>query len=197
MAAAVGLILRGWEQKPEIGFIRRPVSPGDHWSGQIAFPGGRRDPGDADLRATALREIQEELGWRLPRESCLGDLSDIQGRRGGVLESFFIRPSVFDGDGLAEPNPSPSEVDTWMWVPLDLLLDPKRHVDYPLERAGLRVLLPGIRLNERDVLWGLTYMILTEFIELLASREPALFPRPLAEFWRPSAVPLRDPRSRL
>ena len=47
---------------PEILFIKRAQNKRDKWSGNIAFPGGRRDPGDADDCAAAVRETWEEVG---------------------------------------------------------------------------------------------------------------------------------------
>src|SRR4051812_3842337 len=54
--AAVAAILRDAAEGPEILFIRRAEHPQDPWSGHMAFPGGREEPGDADLLETAIRE---------------------------------------------------------------------------------------------------------------------------------------------
>src|SRR5688500_11808432 len=77
--AAVALVLRDGPQGLELLFIRRAEHPLDPWSGQIAFPGGRAEPGDADLRTTAIRETAEELGFDLAADAeYLGHLDEVQ-----------------------------------------------------------------------------------------------------------------------
>src|SRR3989337_2808027 len=72
--AAVALIFRsGADGQPELLFIKRADYPGDPWSGQVAFPGGREEPGDSSLADTAVRETREEAG---------SDLSLYRTRRG-------------------------------------------------------------------------------------------------------------------
>ena len=55
------LPLYGWPEDPGLVFTERRADMRRH-AGEISFPGGRRDPEDADLSATALREAQEEIG---------------------------------------------------------------------------------------------------------------------------------------
>ncbi len=54
--AAVAVILREVDDELEILFIKRSETPGDPWSGHMAFPGGHEDPGDEDLKQAAVRE---------------------------------------------------------------------------------------------------------------------------------------------
>src|SRR4051812_31480098 len=63
--AAVAVVLRERGGETEVLLIRRAERDGDPWSGHVAFPGGRADPGDASLEATAIREAREEVGLDL------------------------------------------------------------------------------------------------------------------------------------
>ena len=56
---------------PEVLFIKRAARVGDRWTGHIALPGGKRDPEDADDRATSIRETREETGLELVTDHCL------------------------------------------------------------------------------------------------------------------------------
>ncbi len=80
LPAAVALILYegtgGGGGGVEGLFIKRAQQAGDPWSGQIALPGGRREPADADLLATAVRETREETGIELTGVEQLGALDD-------------------------------------------------------------------------------------------------------------------------
>lgn len=62
-----------WVQngEAEILFIKRAARTGDRWTGHIALPGGKRDPGDFDDRETSIREAKEEIGLDLSSSHCL------------------------------------------------------------------------------------------------------------------------------
>src|SRR5262245_51874152 len=94
IAAAVAVILHDGDEGVETLFIHRAVRAGDVWSGQIAFPGGRREPSDTDLLATAIRETREEVGVDLSAAERLGVLDDLHPRT-PVLPPVVVRPFVF------------------------------------------------------------------------------------------------------
>src|SRR5256885_7989424 len=89
--AAVSLVLVEGAEGAEILLIKRAERPGDPWSGQIAFPGGRRDPRDRDLVGTAMRETREETGVELAAAERLGGLDDLA-PRSTKLPPVILRP---------------------------------------------------------------------------------------------------------
>ena len=114
--------------------IRRADRPGDPWSGHMALPGGRREPDDPDLLATAIRETREEVGVELDREQLLGALDDVVPRN-PVLPPIAVRPFVFllPARPVLVLNP---EVAATQWVSLDDLLQPGGYHLATLEIAG-------------------------------------------------------------
>jgi 8-oxo-dGTP pyrophosphatase MutT (NUDIX family) len=93
----------------------------DH-PGQISFPGGRLEPGDASHAAAALRETSEEIGLAPARVRVLGQLSPYV-----TVSGYEVRPVV----GWVEPpfdvRPDPLEVADVFEVPLEFILDPANH----------------------------------------------------------------------
>lgn len=144
--------------------IRRAERVGDPWSGHMALPGGRRDPEDEDLVATALRETFEEVGLRLDRADLLGGLDDVVPRT-PVLPPIAVRPFVF---GLAERPPLTlnPEVAGVRWVHLDHLLHPETYHSARLEIRGEPRDFPAYRVDE-SIVWGMTERILTGLLAQL------------------------------
>jgi len=157
--ASVAAVLR-YASEPEVLLIRRTEAPGDPWSGQMAFPGGRQEPEDPNLVATALRETEEEVGIDLNRSAeLLGRLDDVQATARARRLDLVIVPHVFV---LREPvvlRLSSSEVDEALWAPLGPMLGGQAATTRPWEHEGHRLDLPGYRVG-RHIVWGLTYRML-------------------------------------
>lgn len=167
--AAVALVVH----KPrvhalEILFIERAVRQGDPWSGQMAFPGGRRDPSDADVLSTAVRETQEEVGLEL--EEPIGRLDDVQGTPRLLDHRLVISAFVFEAPDRNQ-GPTSSEVQSTVWVPVPHLLDPASAVKFQFEHGDYSGRFPGVRF-EGYTIWGLTYRILRQFFEVLQHELP-------------------------
>lgn len=166
--ACVALILRGDSLSSlELGFIQRAHNPTDRWSGQLAFPGGRREESDITDLAAAVRETWEEVGIDLQSSELLGRIDDIQARKAGALLDFYIRPFVFLLDRPVSPKIDPSEVDDFFWTPLQDILSPDRQTTYLVQRENLSLELPAVNLDRPLPLWGLTYMITMNLFERL------------------------------
>jgi 8-oxo-dGTP pyrophosphatase MutT (NUDIX family) len=154
--AAVAVILREGEAGMEILFIRRAERAEDPWSGQVGFPGGRAEPEDSDLAATARRETLEEIGIDLARDAeFLGGLDEIRAMARGRPVDLAIAPFVFHlrrggSVGLSE------EVTSVHWLSLDALLGPAHHGRFAYRHEDQTVDLPCLRLGD-FVIWGLTY----------------------------------------
>ncbi len=147
----------------ELLLIKRADREGDPWSGQIALPGGRRDGGDDDLLATAVRETAEETGVRLTSDQLLGELDDLH-PVSAHLPQLIVRPFVF---GLpSRPAIIPSdEVALHVWVACDELL--LGRTERTLTILGAPRRMPGYQVSSY-FLWGMTERILTPFLDLLA-----------------------------
>lgn len=132
-------------------------------AGQVSFPGGRAEPGDASAEFTALREAQEEIGLEPGRVEILGRLPDYLTRTG-----FRVTPVV----GLIAPPlelaPDPREVQEIFEVPLSFLLDPANHGRETRELNGQTLGYYVMRHGGRTI-WGATAGMLVNFYALLAA----------------------------
>ncbi len=144
--------------------IRRAERTGDPWSGHIALPGGRREPADPDLVATAIRETGEELGIPLEESDLAGGLQDVVPRT-PALPPIAVRPYVFilPAQPAVIPN---NEVASAHWVTIDHLLRPDTHHPVRLEVAGESRQVQAYQLEE-GMVWGMTERILTSLLSHL------------------------------
>ncbi len=165
-SAAVAAAVRNGEHGTEILFIERSAKKGDPWSGQMAFPGGRTSPTDADSVATAIRETKEELDIDLSGTQVLGRLSDLEGGPRETRQRLRVTPHLFWVPGerpLITPN---HEVATALWVPVEQLVDEERYIEYPYPRLGSDF-WPGIAIDGERVIWGLTLRMLVDLFSRL------------------------------
>lgn len=170
--AAVALIFRSGEAgeesgSPELLFIKRADYPGDPWSGQVAFPGGREEPGDLSLADTAARETHEETGIDLMRDGTfIGTLDDLRPRI-NRLPDVIVRPYVVLLDRY-EPLVLSNEVALAFWIPLEALKAADSWRETPILARGVQINTRAFH-HDGHLVWGMTERILGQLLEILAS----------------------------
>jgi hypothetical protein len=109
--AAVLLALYGWPEDPGLIFTERRADLRRH-AGEISFPGGRQDPGDADLAATALREAQEEIALDPAAVEPIGALAPVSTFVTGYRVHPFPTPAS-STCSRTRPRSRPSSPSHW------------------------------------------------------------------------------------
>lgn len=142
--------------------IKRPVYKGVH-SGQVAFPGGKREEGDTDIIATALREAEEEVSINRTQVEVLSTLTELY----IPPSNFLVTPVI----GITEqrPNfiPQEREVAGILEVPVKQLLDEKiKGIKEVTPREGVTFNTPYFDVDGHTV-WGATAMMISELNAVL------------------------------
>ncbi|MFN3581298.1 MAG: NUDIX hydrolase [Pseudomonas sp.] len=147
------------DHQPEIILTVRSQRLSTH-SGEVAFPGGRRDPGDVDLRYTALRETHEEIGLEPGLVDVIGPMGSLVSRYGIKVTPFVgVVPDVF------ELVPSSYEIETVFRVPVSYFLEDQREMTHRIDYEGRSWYVPSYR-YEGHKIWGLTALMLVEFMNV-------------------------------
>ena len=132
-----------------------------HHAGQISFPGGRMEPGDADIATTALRETHEEVGIPSEQVSVVGYLSPMP-----TITGYAVTPIVGLVEAAAEPEADHMEVEFVFEVPLSFLLERGNRSLVERDFQGQKV--PMFEFHyEQHRIWGATAMMIVEFINIL------------------------------
>lgn len=155
--AAVLLGLREGVQ-PRLVLTVRTDDLSSH-AGQVALPGGRRDPGDVDIVATALRESEEEIGLEPSLVTPLGFLDCFE-----TISGYSVTPVVARVAESALLHPAPAEVAEVFEVPLAFFLDPANLRRYTMEfRGHRREMVEFVHGGHR--IWGATAAMLLNLLQ--------------------------------
>ena len=119
-------------------------------SGQVAFPGGKADPEDADAVATALRETEEELGVSSDNWHIVGLLDDCF-----LPSGFVVKPVVAVRRGRQPWQPNPAEVADVFALPLSYALDASRYRSEWIQHGQRRFTVYNLPYPKRRI-WGAT-----------------------------------------
>lgn len=173
-AVLVPIVMRGSDfSQPTVLLTQRANRMSTH-SGQIAFPGGRVDPHDVNMAATALRETQEEVGLQPQYVEIIGELPVYV-----TGSAFHVTPVVALVSPGFQLSPNAAEVQDVFEVPLAFLMDPANHRRHAFEVDGSRrqwfsmpYLDPlgktnGDSLFVERYIWGATAAMLRNFYRFL------------------------------
>jgi 8-oxo-dGTP pyrophosphatase MutT (NUDIX family) len=147
---------------PNVIFTKRAAGLADH-AGEISFPGGRIEPGDADPVAAALRESEEELGLPPSCIEILGFLDLYETRTG-----FRVAPVVGLLTRPFELRPDPREVAEVLEVPFAHLLDPVNYRRHEAEAGGIKRHFHAVPYGGH-VIWGATAGMLMNLREIMGA----------------------------
>ncbi|PHN50486.1 CoA pyrophosphatase [Pseudomonas amygdali] len=143
-------------EQPELILTLRASGLSTH-GGEVAFPGGRRDPGDPDLIFTALREAEEEIG--LP--PVVGPLSPLISKHG-----IKVTPYVGVIPDFVEYQPNDGEIAAVFSVPLEFFRQDTREHTHRIDYEGRSWYVPSYRYGGYKI-WGLTAIMIVELVNVL------------------------------
>ena len=154
--AAVAILIRERNGDLEFFLVKRAVVEGDPWSGDMAFPGGKRDSQQEDLVDTAARETLEETAIDIREKAKLGYMKPIYS---SVRTKMKVQPVVyiFDEDPEVQLN---YELTRHLWAPLKDLMDSQTE-------EHVKGWFGEIYKYDGEVVWGLTYKMLKQLIEII------------------------------
>lgn len=144
-------------------FMLRPDNQGVH-SGQLSFPGGKKEEADLTHLHTALRETEEEMGFDSSTIQILGALSELY----IPPSNFLVQPFVGYLESLPPLQPNAQEVKDIISFPLEKLFTPETigHKEITLPHNQLRLKVPIFKVHDY-ALWGATAMMVAEFKMIL------------------------------
>jgi 8-oxo-dGTP pyrophosphatase MutT (NUDIX family) len=159
--AAVVLLLRPINQDFQVLFVKRAKNPTDTWSGQIALPGGKREPEDIDIKMTIVRETLEETNLDLLNGTIF--LGTMEPMRSIEKSELTVVPFVVlqEKEQTIKLN---TELIEYFWASL-------RELEFNEGTTKLRLSnFPAYKIG-KHIIWGLTYNILRNLLSLLSDIE--------------------------
>jgi 8-oxo-dGTP pyrophosphatase MutT (NUDIX family) len=162
--SAVAVILHSINEKPHIILTERQVYKGAH-SGQISFPGGKKENDDSNLKNTAIRETSEEIGLILHENHFITQLTQVY----IPVSNFLVEPYLFVlNNEISDFNLNEREVANLIHFPIEKLLDEtiQSTMEIKLPNGLIQKNIPCFQYDEKNI-WGATALILNELREII------------------------------
>ena len=153
--AAVAIIFREGESELKLLLVKRAEVSGDPWSGDMAFPGGKRIPQDRNIMHTVIREVREETNIDLDANLFLGKMEIVFST---VRPDYSVLPLVFLQETEVDIKIN-KELTSYFWAPFNKLEGSR-------DRTMIKNLTVPVFRLKGEVVWGLTYRIIENLLEL-------------------------------
>jgi 8-oxo-dGTP pyrophosphatase MutT (NUDIX family) len=157
--------------QPELILTLRASGLSTH-GGEVAFPGGRRDPEDPDLMFTALREAEEEIGLPPGLVEVIGPLSPLISKHG-----IKVTPYVGLIPDFVEYRPNDAEIAAVFSVPLEFFRQDAREHTHRIDYQGRSWYVPSYRYDGFKI-WGLTAIMIVELMNVIYDSNISLLEPP-------------------
>ena len=181
--SAVAIVMdQATTEQASLLLIKRADNERDPWSGHMAFPGGRYEPGDKNGLATAKREMQEEVGFDIDQlvadsaasgsidGQCIARLSDIKTSRRVTPNAMIVSPYIFSVQNKPKLVANHEVADT-VWVPLSFFAALENRGVYEMKYQDRKIEMPCYR-YQGNVIWGLTLSMIDEILRALGEDIP-------------------------
>ncbi len=147
----------------DIAFTQRKKYAGVH-SGQMSFPGGKKDSHDKNLQETALRETKEEIGVEPDKIEVIGKLSELY----IPPSNFMVYPSVGFAPKLERFQPQEEEVEEIVEIPVQFFLDTKNiNLQTEIKLVSGEIVRVPAYVFGKHIIWGATAIMMSEFTFVL------------------------------
>lgn len=163
-ASVLALITKGERNQAQIILTKRQSYPGVH-SGQISFPGGKKEKSDADHKDTALRETFEEIGIQASKLEVLSPLSPLY----IPPSNFLVHPFLAVNKENLEYRLQPSEVKRLIITDLSNFLDSNNQVFREISIGDFTIKTPAYDIED-EIVWGATAMMISEIVETIKTK---------------------------
>jgi 8-oxo-dGTP pyrophosphatase MutT (NUDIX family) len=162
--SAVAVILTEVENEATVLLTQRHEYDGAH-SGQISFPGGKKEESDPDLEFTARRECFEEVGIHLQKEALISPLTEVY----IPVSKFIVQPYLYLHPTIETLSLNEREVKEVIHFPLNVLRSEhsRSTMDIHSKEGLIYRNVPCFRTGEKKI-WGATALILNELKYLLS-----------------------------
>ncbi|MFP8965715.1 CoA pyrophosphatase [Pokkaliibacter sp. CJK22405] len=159
------------ESEPHLILTQRASTLSTH-GGEVAFPGGKRDPEDDSLLATALREAEEEIGLSPDAVTVLGIANPVISRWG-----LQVTPVIGLVDAEVPLRINDAEIASVFRVPLSFFMKSRPSRIDEIDLRGIQAAIPCWHYEGYEI-WGLTAYLLAEFLNLAFDAKFALYSTP-------------------